>query len=268
MFLTSVPWITTVPSSSFSAVCQKQAQCVGARGERGLCITSHTHTHFFSPSPLLSWNSTSSSLLTAIQLTSILLTAVQIRWLPSSRLHPNIPCPPWLLPQCCVPQSSPQASPIQRLVGTEQVWIGTLCEQEPVRCWSLSQLPLKNSRREPGEWEAENNMPKGVVIGTSTCLPASFKPASFCHSLSYPCYLSPKLLDSLTLSAQPPQLMSLLFSPHVVFYLALKLHLSLILQRKLELLELATTGMIQACRLDLNLCLTFCAFKLTSQCQA
>ncbi len=53
---------------------------------------------------------------------------------------------------------------MQRLRGAARVWIGTLCEQEPVKCRGLIQLPLKNSRREPGEWEGENIKPNREVL--------------------------------------------------------------------------------------------------------
>ena len=140
--LASASRIATVASSSSSAVCQKQAQSVCEVEEKGgLCITPHTPTHSLPTKPSSpSWKRTSSSEPSAIPSQPFLFSPAQ----PSNHLAPPTSplCPPGLHhstvpPHPPVPQSSPRPSPLQRLGGAAQVWIGTLCEQEPARCRGL-----------------------------------------------------------------------------------------------------------------------------------
>lgn len=199
-----IAWTATVGPSSSSATCQKQARSVWAGGERGLCITSHIHTHHFLPSPPL-------------------LGTTNLAPKPSANRRSTDSKPSGSRLQICtltplltlhaVAVSPPYTSVLtQAMLRLDGIWIGTLCEKDWVRRRGLSQFPLKNSRHEPGE-NIPSQTNRCCYCNTNLIL-AHSQIASFYYSLPSRCCLCLKLFDKspLLFSCLPASICT--FSPY------------------------------------------------------
>lgn len=130
------PCLATAGPGSSCDICQKQAQWVwGGRESAALYYTHRTLPK------LLGRTSSSSQLASSRRASSLPSSLDYFSWL-CSTLAAYLSSAPHLSPLGHQQSAGPAAA------GAVQSWIDILYLQEPIKSHGLSQLPLKNSRRE------------------------------------------------------------------------------------------------------------------------